>query len=292
MKRDRHFLRVLSIAAWQELRRRHLGKPFRLASRVRLRTTYSAGWAATLGNFGGYRTYAEVWIDRFTGHATRKIYYALVASNGAGLARLVKGARRELGEHMSVTLSQWDQECEYSRLAKRLAKARFGRPIYERYPENEEFFYGIYEFDRTGLQKNEFNRLVERTVDFFQTITDTVSPGSTQSDRDTYSAIENRLLVIRHLQRERRSHAATLRKQRDNYICQICHFDFLKAYGSLGEDFAEAHHIVPLNSNTALRNTTVEDLLTVCSNCHRMLHRMSGTERDITRLRQIVRRRR
>jgi predicted HNH restriction endonuclease len=46
-----------------------------------------------------------------------------------------------------------------------------------------------------------------------------------------------------------------------------------------------------LGRNDRVRSTTVEDLITVCSNCHRMLHRMSsGGFQDIVRLKQIVRR--
>jgi predicted HNH restriction endonuclease len=190
---------------------------------------------------------------------------------------------------MSVKMSQWDQDCKYSRLAKRMAKASFGRPVYERYPENKEYYYGVYEFDQKGLQKNRLNRFIERTADFFQTINETVSQGSTQSNHDVYKTVENRQSVVRHVWRERKSHAATLRKQGDNYVCQICRFDFAKVYGHLGDDFAEAHHIIPLNSNQAVRSTTIQDLLTVCSNCHRMLHRMSGAKGDIGRLRRIIR---
>jgi predicted HNH restriction endonuclease len=32
----------------------------------------------------------------------------------------------------------------------------------------------------------------------------------------------------------------------------------------------------------------VEDLVTVCDNCHRMLHLMRGKEHDLDRLKQII----
>ncbi len=57
-------------------------------------------------------------------------------------------------------------------------------------------------------------------------------------------------------------------------ICEICGFDFEKKYGLLGKNFIEVHHIKPLYS---LKEETLvnplTDLVCVCSNCHRMLHK-------------------
>jgi putative restriction endonuclease len=44
-------------------------------------------------------------------------------------------------------------------------------------------------------------------------------------------------------------------------------------YGEIGRDFIEAHHTKPVASLEENERVTVEDLLAVCSNCHRMLHR-------------------
>jgi predicted HNH restriction endonuclease len=66
---------------------------------------------------------------------------------------------------------------------------------------------------------------------------------------------------------------------------------FEKVYGKeLGRDFAEAHHLVPLHKLKGVVKTSLDDLRTVCANCHRMLHRMDGKREDITKLRAIVKR--
>lgn len=292
MKRDRDkgFLRDLAKAAKVELQDRHIGSPFRLKKKLKPRTTKTDGWAIPLGTFAGYQCRAEIWLDRFTAYADRKIYYCLYSYQKEGLAKLAQAVYRDFGKHLSISLRDWDDNSKDYRLAKKLAKYRFGHPLYERYPENGEFFYGIYEYDSTGLQKNVFNRLVARSVDFFQTIAEAVANNTSKQDYDTYQAFENRQAVSRHLSRERKSHAATLCKQRDDYICQVCNFDFSKVYGSLGIDFAESHHIVPLGTNKKLRSTTIEDLITVCANCHRMLHRMEGQPKDINDLKRIIKR--
>jgi 5-methylcytosine-specific restriction protein A len=68
----------------------------------------------------------------------------------------------------------------------------------------------------------------------------------------------------------------------------VCDDRFEDLYGNLGVEFAEAHHIVPLSKLSGMVKTSLEDLMSVCANCHRMLHRMSGKPNDIARLRAIV----
>lgn len=57
-------------------------------------------------------------------------------------------------------------------------------------------------------------------------------------------------------------------------ICQICGFDFKQKYGWLGDGYIEVHHKKPLYSldNEIIPNPET-DMICVCSNCHRMLHR-------------------
>lgn len=56
--------------------------------------------------------------------------------------------------------------------------------------------------------------------------------------------------------------------------CWICDFNFEKVYGEIGKDFIEVHHITPLhNINDEVVINPEKDLICVCSNCHRMLHR-------------------
>ena len=55
--------------------------------------------------------------------------------------------------------------------------------------------------------------------------------------------------------------------------CQICKFDFEKVYGEIGKDFIEGHHIVPVSELQDGDKTKIQDIVLVCSNCHKMLHR-------------------
>lgn len=68
-------------------------------------------------------------------------------------------------------------------------------------------------------------------------------------------------------------------------ICAICSFDFKRFYGQIGKDFIEIHHLKPL----ALRETSFKtdpktDLIPICSNCHRMVHRKRGKVLSVSEL--------
>ena len=59
-----------------------------------------------------------------------------------------------------------------------------------------------------------------------------------------------------------------------------------------GAEFAEAHHLKPLRRARRNEKTRLEDLVTVCANCHRMLHLMSGREHDLQELKDIIKKQR
>jgi len=57
--------------------------------------------------------------------------------------------------------------------------------------------------------------------------------------------------------------------------CEVpgCGFNFLRAYGQLGKEYAHVHHEMPLGQRTQATATTLQELRIVCANCHAMIHR-------------------
>ena len=56
--------------------------------------------------------------------------------------------------------------------------------------------------------------------------------------------------------------------------CNICGFNFEAVYGKRGADYIEVHHIKPISTFEEEQHVDPKiDLTTVCSNCHRMIHR-------------------
>lgn len=56
--------------------------------------------------------------------------------------------------------------------------------------------------------------------------------------------------------------------------CQICGFDFEETYGFIGRDFIDVHHMKPLYDRDSKIVVDIEhDFISICSNCHQMIHR-------------------
>ncbi|MGN7178156.1 HNH endonuclease [Cytobacillus sp. SAFR-174] len=72
-------------------------------------------------------------------------------------------------------------------------------------------------------------------------------------------------------------------------ICKVCGFNFEKVYGERGRDFIEIHHLKPLSTiQEEVVINPESDLVPVCSNCHRMIHREKDNVLTIEELRQLI----
>lgn len=75
------------------------------------------------------------------------------------------------------------------------------------------------------------------------------------------------------------------------FKCEVCGFDFEEVYGEIGKEFIEVHHIKPLSSigeETDIDPRT--DLICLCSNCHRMIHRNRNQVLTPKELKEMLRR--
>ena len=89
---------------------------------------------------------------------------------------------------------------------------------------------------------------------------------------------EGQILYKLHKVRERdvkiiKSKKAKFIKENGKLFCELCNFDFEEKYGEVGKGFIECHHVKPLHEFENEKTTKLGDLILVCSNCHRMLHR-------------------
>lgn len=80
-----------------------------------------------------------------------------------------------------------------------------------------------------------------------------------------------------HLKRERdpnlrRAKIDQFLLEHGDLFCEICGFSFEREYGSIGKGLIEIHHTVPLGQLTEERQTTLDELMCVCSNCHFAIH--------------------
>ena len=103
------------------------------------------------------------------------------------------------------------------------------------------------------------------------------------------SGVEGIRRLRTHAVYERDARLVSKKKQqfieaKSNLYCELCGFDFGKEYGDLGAGFIEVHHVVPVSTNKE-RKTMLDDLMCVCSNCHRMLHRNANLDENLAYLR-------
>lgn len=94
---------------------------------------------------------------------------------------------------------------------------------------------------------------------------------------ETEGATEGRLLQRKHFVRERNpklrdKKIASFLKTHNRVHCELCEFDFEDTYGERGRGFIEVHHVVPLHESGPTK-TNLDDMILVCPNCHRMIHR-------------------
>lgn len=168
-------------------------------------------------------------------------------------------------------------------------------------PLNMTYFnkYLIEVFDYTFITKYYYKAIIDQksfTKEFVQEVLSDIASligilskyhEDTLDFNEDYKTTERKYVIL-HKYQERDSKLALIVKRRAKYKCKICDFEFTSKYGELGRDFAEAHHKLPLSKLTTETETSIDDLICVCSNCHRMLHRMEGTPEDISKLKAII----
>jgi predicted HNH restriction endonuclease len=110
---------------------------------------------------------------------------------------------------------------------------------------------------------------------------DSVSAATTGALRDNsavYEFGEGRRMSAERQFFARNPALVAAAKKKHGFVCQICNFDFGRAYGPLGEGYIEAHHLNPLSERdpstwTDKLRTSVNEVCVLCSNGHRMVHR-------------------
>lgn len=99
---------------------------------------------------------------------------------------------------------------------------------------------------------------------------------------------EGRLFYKTHIVRERNRSVINEKKRRakenmEEVHCQICGFNF-SSYGEIGNDFIEVHHLKPLANRMDCSTTSIKDLIFICSNCHRIVHRLNPLPENLVDL--------
>lgn len=95
-------------------------------------------------------------------------------------------------------------------------------------------------------------------------------------DKDEFP--EGKESYARHKKRERNRKIIEQKKEQFKakhngvLFCEACEMSFYDVYGEYGRDFIEVHHSIPVSELSDNSTTRLDDLVLLCSNCHRMIH--------------------
>lgn len=102
------------------------------------------------------------------------------------------------------------------------------------------------------------------------------------------TAPEGMRKVRQHLLYERNARNKMLAIRFHGHKCKICGFDYDEFYGKdIANSYIEVHHIKPL-SDGEQQVDPLKDLIPVCANCHRMLHRKMNGNISIDELQRKI----
>jgi predicted HNH restriction endonuclease len=263
-------------------------------SSLKVEETDTGGWYVEIGRVRPDRgSGLQLWLDMWPSPTGRKLYMCYQGSTPKQMEKVVRAGSKVFGTAISFDDNAWeyDPTRTYHRLKRQLPDHTYGKPIAELYKSRSSWsFYGVYVRQAGKFSSDPPKALIKRAAEFLEQVARAVlAQIETDVEIDQeFSAVENRKKVVRHYMRDRSPTLARMAKLRDGFTCQVCDFSFEELYGKLGRGFAEAHHRVSLSNIKTSSRTKVQDLVTVCANCHRMLHQMNGKSSDVASLRKIV----
>jgi len=134
--------------------------------------------------------------------------------------------------------------------------------------EQDSMFFGTFKADQVRFKKlaNCIRIFLNHNLIF------------TDALENIHSTFEGASKEVIHFRRERDQRIIKAKKQRvllekNKLECEACLFNFTEKYGDRGDQFIEVHHTIPLSENDLGQITFIDDLVLLCSNCHRIIHR-------------------
>lgn len=105
---------------------------------------------------------------------------------------------------------------------------------------------------------------------------------------------EGKAALKRHLKHERNASLVKrakvkFKEEHGHLFCEACGFSFSDTYqADIANDFIEAHYMISASKIHPDTKTKISDLVMLCSNCHRMVHRYRPFITDKKDLKKIL----
>jgi 5-methylcytosine-specific restriction protein A len=148
--------------------------------------------------------------------------------------------------------------------------------------KDEEVVWDLYVNKRTELSK-----LAEHIKQFSTSELKSIPEISEDEEGN-----EGQILSRVHRYRERDKTLVSKKKvkflqENLKLFCEGCGFNFENKYGERGKDCIECHHTKPVSELTVGETTKLSELVLLCSNCHRIVHRKKPWL-SITELKELI----
>lgn len=126
------------------------------------------------------------------------------------------------------------------------------------------------EVSGTSVKKRKeiYNKYYDLVRDFSD---ETIYPDEVESDIE-YSEGKTKKVLINAYERNLIARKKCI--EHFGLNCQVCDFNFETKFGELGKDFIHVHHKIDISTiGKEYSVNPITDLITVCPNCHSMLHK-------------------
>lgn len=229
-----------------------------------------------------------LWIDNYVNHSRPKLSISYYNKSIEPILRIAKRLQN-LDSTLKLNLT-WLTNAKPNEfiLRKPLSLKYFNKFIIENF-ENENYLTVVLA-DNLNSSLNQ-KELVKNVVKFINILTGMILITSTKKAING-RVRENDKILATHIRRERNLKYRADRKIKDNYICQVCRFNRTRTLGPLGSAALEVHHLTPLSHSEKHVYTGINDLITVCANCHKMIHKMGGSKKAFNLLKDRINRKR
>jgi 5-methylcytosine-specific restriction enzyme A len=164
----------------------------------------------------------------------------------------------------------------------------------------------ITEAGLTYLQENvqPLESLLSNNLGYIQTLDGIAKINTSHAERKKITVFDENIFIsegrkkavstqVYERSRVLRDRAIEVNTRNDHITCAGCGFDFQLKYGEHGQGYIEIHHQKPIfqyeeSDFSKLVTEALDDLIPLCSNCHRMVHRKRDKPLSLDELKQII----
>ena len=247
------------------------------------------GWWCDVLTLGAHRPYLVVLYDRFLPLPRPSLWIGLYSRSAKKVREHFKELSVDIDQRRVFGDKDITSKNGHDAIAGAVSMTKLERLSSESY-WGTGYFAGRYFIGDLGDAKTRLTISKKALLFTDMLLTNYKNAGDDSETYRNLSGLEGRRVVVKHLRRERYGALPVEAKKRDGFRCRVCSSRLLDRYSPFGRTVAEAHHILPLGSSDGERRTTLDDLITVCPNCHRVLHTMEGAAGDWKKLAAIYRR--